>query len=82
MIPVLVKNEFCVVVTPVTALANVGFTSVTTVAPGCPLTSFMTLAKVDVTPVTQVAAGRGQQCGVKADDGECCEKCLVRDRRQ
>ena len=28
------------------------------------------------------ALGRGQQCGVKAADGECCEKCLVRSRRQ
>jgi hypothetical protein len=43
-------------VTFVKAVAIVGVTAVTTVAPGCPLTSFMTLAKVDVTPVTQVAA--------------------------
>jgi hypothetical protein len=56
LIPVLVKNEFCVVVTPVTALANVGFTSVTTVAPGCPLTSLTALAKAGLTPVTHVSA--------------------------
>ena len=55
MIPALDMNELCVVVTPVTALANVGVTDVTTVA-GAPVTSPMTLAKVDVTPVTHVAA--------------------------
>jgi hypothetical protein len=51
-----VKNGVCVVCTPVTASANVGVTAVTTVAPGCPPTPFTTFAKVDVTPVTQVAA--------------------------
>jgi hypothetical protein len=52
----LVKNNVCVVCAPATALANVGVTAVTTVAPGCPLTTYMTFAKVDVTPGTQVAA--------------------------
>jgi len=51
-------------VTFVKAVAIVGVTAVTTVAPGCPLTSFMTLAKVDVTPVTQVAAD--------AEDNSAC----------
>jgi hypothetical protein len=41
--------------TPVTALANVGVTDVTTVPPGCPVTSFMTWAKVGLTLVTHVA---------------------------
>jgi hypothetical protein len=56
VIPALVKNEFCVVVTPVTALANVGVTDVTTVWPDVPLTPLMTLAKVGLTLVTHVAA--------------------------
>src|SRR5262249_22950176 len=46
-----VRNGRCVVCTPATALANVGFTDVTTVAPGCPVTPLMTLVKVGFTPV-------------------------------
>jgi hypothetical protein len=34
----------------------VGVTAVTTVAPGCPVTPLMTLAKVGFTPVTHVSA--------------------------
>src|SRR6516165_6964627 len=41
-----VRNDPGVVCTPVTALENVGVTAVTTVAPGCPVTPLMTLAKV------------------------------------
>jgi hypothetical protein len=52
----LVKNGAALVVTPFTAGAIVDFTSVTTVAPGCPLTSFTALAKVGFTPVTHVSA--------------------------
>jgi len=52
--PALVKND-CVVA-PVTALANVGITPVTTVWPDPPLTPFTTLAKVWFTPVTHVSA--------------------------
>jgi hypothetical protein len=52
--PALVKND-CVVA-PVTALANVGITPVTTVVPDPPLTPFTTLAKVWFTPVTHVSA--------------------------
>jgi hypothetical protein len=51
-----VRNDPGVVCTPVTALAKVGDTAVTTVVPDCPLTPFMTLAKVAVVPVTHVAA--------------------------
>src|SRR5262249_53689897 len=52
----LVKNGTAPVVTPFTAGAIVGFTSVTTVAPGCPLTSLTALAKAGLTPVTHVSA--------------------------
>ena len=51
-----VRNDPGVVCTPVTALAKVGDTAVTTVVPDCPLTPFMALAKVAVVPVTHVAA--------------------------
>jgi hypothetical protein len=51
-----VRNDPGVVCTPVTALAKVGDTAVTTVVPGVPLTPLTTLAKVEVTPVTHVAA--------------------------
>src|SRR5262245_35043241 len=54
--PALVKNEFCVVCTPVTALANVGVTPVTTVVPGWPVMLLTALAKVGLTPVTHVSA--------------------------
>ena len=50
------RNDPGVVCTPVTALAKVGDTAVTTVVPGVPLTPLTTLAKVEVTPVTHVAA--------------------------
>jgi len=52
----LVKNGAAPVVTPFNAGAIDGVTDVTTVAPGCPATSFMTLAKVGLTLVTHVAA--------------------------
>ena len=51
-----VRNAPGVDCTPVTALAKVGDTAVTTVVPDCPLTPFMALAKVAVVPVTHVAA--------------------------
>jgi hypothetical protein len=56
VIPALVKNEFCVVCTPVTALANVGVTPVTTVVPAWPVMPLTALAKVGLTPVTHVSA--------------------------
>ena len=52
----LVKNGTALGVTPFTAEAIVGATSVTTVVPCCPLTPFTTLAKVWFTPVTHVSA--------------------------
>lgn len=51
-----VRNDPGVVCTPVTALANVGDTAVTTVVPGVPLTPLTTLVEVWLTPVRHVSA--------------------------
>jgi len=61
VIPALVKNEFCGVVT----LVNVGVMPVTTlVEPGVPLTSPTTPVKVGVTLVTHVAPDAGDTSAV------------------
>src|SRR6516164_10229272 len=51
-----VRNDPGVVCTPVTALANVGVTPVTTVVLGWPVMPLTALAKVGLTPVTHVSA--------------------------